>query len=103
MPPKKQYGLIKRNKKPETKLVASKLSFFDDGDSVWGFKKCFDKIIKIKNWAVTNPSKKEEEKPLDKHAEKKRIEAELQKVSAKKKMNKQTQVKWLVGCLIPMI
>ena len=38
MPPKKQYGLIKRNKKPETKLVASKLSFFDDGDSVWGFK-----------------------------------------------------------------
>ena len=38
MPPKKQYGLIKRNKKPETKLVAAKLSFFDDGDSVKEFK-----------------------------------------------------------------
>ena len=41
MPPKKQYGLIKRNKKPETKLVAAKLSFFDDGDSVKEFKNIF--------------------------------------------------------------
>ena len=66
MPPKKQYGLIKR-KKPETKLVASKLSFFDDdGD--------------------------DEDLSLDKNAEKKKIEQELQRVASKKKINKQTQV-----------
>ena len=70
MPPK-QYGLIKR-KKPETKLVKSKLSFFADDDEGSA-----------------------DESPLDKMAEKKRIEAELQKTSKKKIMNKQTQVTFL--------
>ena len=69
MPPKKQYGLIKR-KKPETTLVKAKLSFFDDdgGDG-------------------------DEDMVLDKHAEKKRIETELKQAAAKKKMNKQTHVR----------
>ena len=60
--PGKQYGLIKK-KKPETKLVASKLSFFNDDD--------------------------DEDEGLD---EKKRIEKELKKTAAQKKVNKQTQV-----------
>ena len=71
MPPKKQFGLIKR-KKPESTLVKSKLSFFDDDGDNDG-----------------------EEHTVQ--AEKKRIEAELKTVAAKKKMNKQTQVSvwWL--------
>merc|ERR1712137_1447601 len=60
--PGKQYGLIKK-KKPETKLVASKLSFFNDDD--------------------------DEDEGLD---EKKRIEKELKKTAAQKKVNKQTQL-----------
>merc|ERR1712021_73178 len=66
MPPKKQFGLIKR-KKPESTLVKSKLSFFDDDGDNDG-----------------------EEHTVQ--AEKKRIEAELKTVAAKKKMNKQTQL-----------
>ena len=60
--PGKQYGLIKK-KKPETKVVATKLSFFNDDD--------------------------DEDDALD---EKKRIEKELKKTAAQKKVNKQTQV-----------